>query len=151
MLGQYLKPIGCLHTRAHIILDILQDSTAHWPAKSPVRRPMSVIAAAHSSIQLIPGMLMGRVPPSGLIKLPFWKGESILRTHSFLQSINALFFATGDDLKPGHSPLTPPYPETRGLIPKHLQPQELHDTRILKVGYLVRTLQVSSICKETEY
>jgi hypothetical protein len=53
-------------------------------------------------------MLMGSVPPSGLIKLPFWEGESILRTHYLLQSINALSFAIGDDLNPGHSP--PPHP-----------------------------------------
>jgi hypothetical protein len=49
-------------------------------------------------------MLMGSVPPSGLIKLPFWDVESTLTTHYLLQSINALSFAAGDDLKSGHNP-----------------------------------------------
>jgi hypothetical protein len=55
-----------VHAYTHkFILNILRDSRVHRPARSPLR--MSVITAAHSSIQLIPGMLMGRVPPSGLI------------------------------------------------------------------------------------
>jgi hypothetical protein len=55
---------------------------------------MSVITAPHSSIQLILGMLMGSVPPSGLIKLPSWEGSQFQgQAQSHLQSINALSFA----------------------------------------------------------
>jgi len=43
----------------------------HSASASQIARKTSVITAAHSSIQLISGMLIGSVPPSGLIKLPF--------------------------------------------------------------------------------
>jgi hypothetical protein len=48
-------------------------------------------------------MLIGSVPPSGLIKVPFWERESTLRTRHLIRSINVLSFAVGDDLKLGHS------------------------------------------------
>jgi len=48
-------------------------------------------------------MLIGSVPPSGLIKLPFWERESTLRTSHLIRSINVLCLTMGDDQKLGHS------------------------------------------------
>lgn len=110
--GQSLRPMdrsqfthdSRIYAQIHF-RHITRFHTVHRPARSPLR--MSVITATHSSIQLIPGMLMGRVPPSGLIKRLSWEGSQFQRhAHSHLQSINALSFAVGYGLKPGH-PLSP--------------------------------------------
>lgn len=73
-------------------------------------------------------MLMGRVPPSGLIKLPSWEGSQFQRhAQSHLQSINALSFAVGYDLKPWTSAI----PIHQLQTAQQTCPQELHVTGTL--------------------